>query len=75
MKEIQICKCRAGRKEKLIYFISTREKGTKLGKNIPNMLLTAPDWKLFTDLRRQLIFPNHKAQTTLRPDLIFSNDI
>ena len=70
MKAIWICKFRGGGKEKLIYFIKAGEKGTKSGKNILNMLLTAPDWKLFTDLRRELIFPSYIAQTILRLDLI-----
>ena len=39
------------------------------------MLSSALDWKLFTVLRKQLIFPSHKAQKTYRPDLIiFSNN-
>ena len=75
MKAIWTCIFRAGCKEKLIYFIKAVEKGTKAGKNISNILSTAPVWKLFTDLRRQLIFASHIVQTTLRPDLIiFSNN-
>ena len=76
MKAIRTCKFRVGCKEKLVCLIKAGEKRANVGKNIPNMLLTVPNWKLFTDLRRQLIFPNHIAQTTLQPDLIiFSKNI
>ena len=45
-------------------------------KPTPNALSLATDWELRADLDTRLKFPDHIAQTSLRPDtLIFSNKI
>ena len=60
----------------LIKFVRAGVKAKPKEGNTQNTLSLATDWELRADLETRLKFPNHTAQTSLRPDiLIFSNKI
>ena len=40
------------------------------GRRIKGVLITASDWEMRTDLKKQLKFPEKMAHTSLRPDIV-----
>ena len=59
---IAFCKPGQGKK-------SSKQSSTQVG-----ILFSAQDWKLQTDLGKQLVFPTHIAITAKRPDIILYSD-
>ena len=59
---IAFCKPGQGKK-------SSKHPSTQVG-----ILFSAKDWKLQTDLGKQLVFPTHIAITDKRPDIILFSD-
>ncbi|TWW77850.1 uncharacterized protein LOC130535078 [Takifugu flavidus] len=60
--------------KKAISFIKAGER-PRAGPQITTGLLhTATDWQLHVDLGKQLLFPQHIATTSLRPDMIITSE-
>ena len=50
------------------------DKSVKKSSTVCGIINTAGDWKLKTDLVKQMIFPTHIAITTKRPDIVLYSD-
>ena len=57
-----------------IAFIRAGEKPKPKPRGAAGLLGTAPDWQMKADLGKQLGFPEHIAETTLRPDIVLFSD-
>ncbi|GAA6088928.1 uncharacterized protein LOC109140547, partial [Tachysurus ichikawai] len=57
-----------------ISFIRAGEKPERSARVTSGLLNTAQDWQLKVDLCRQLKFPQHVVNTTLRPDIVLVSE-
>lgn len=57
---------------KAINFNRASEKPST--RTTPGLLNTAQDWRLSVDLGSKLKFPQHVAETTLRPDIVLVSE-
>ena len=57
-----------------IAFIRAGEKPKPKPRGAAGLLGTAPDWQMKADLGKQLRFPGHIVETTLRPDIVLFSD-
>jgi hypothetical protein len=57
-----------------IAFIRAGEKPKPKPRGAAGLLGTAPDWQMKADLGKQLRFPEHIVETTLRPDIVLFSD-
>ena len=57
-----------------IAFIRAGEKPKPQPRGTVGLLGTTPDWQMKADLGKQLRFPEHIAETTLRPDKVLFSD-
>ncbi|KAK0150652.1 hypothetical protein N1851_008245 [Merluccius polli] len=58
-----------------IAFIRAGEKPKPQPRGAVGLLGTAPDWQMKADLGKQLRFPEHIVETTLRPDIVLFSDV
>ena len=71
---IKTSKYQPDKRVRLINFIKPGEKKQAQRKETPSLLTSAPDWQIRVDLGKQLKFPEHIIETSLRPDMVlFSN--